>query len=259
VNSIVGQGTTFRVQIPVTLADEDTVEGFDLQPQRRVTGIEPGQTTPDGGPFRLLVVEDNTSNRDLLIKLLTPFGFEVRSAINGAEGVELWEEWQPHLVWMDMRMPVMDGYEATNQIKTRAKAMGRSAIVVALTASAFEEDREAILATGCDDFVRKPFREHDIFNVLYHHLGVRFIYETVTPVLDEAASVSLLELRAAVETLPATWAADLYQAIDTLDISQILELIEAARQQAPDLADTLAQWAHDFEYEKMMALIAPET
>jgi CheY-like chemotaxis protein len=259
VNSIVGQGTIFHVQIPVALATADAVAALDLQPQRRVTGIEPDQTAPDGGPFRLLVVEDNTSSRELLIKLLTPFGFEMRSAVNGEEGVEMWQTWQPHLVWMDMRMPVMDGYEATRQIKTRAEATDRPAIVVALTASAFEEDREAILAAGCDDFVSKPFREHDIFDTLYVHLGVRFIYETVTPAFDEAAIVSLPELRAAIETLPAAWAADLYQAIATLDINQILELIETVRQQAPDLADTLAQWAHDFDYEKMMTLISPET
>jgi signal transduction histidine kinase len=97
VSSSVGQGTTFRVQIPVALAAEDAVKTLDLQPQRRVTGIEPGQTAPDGGPFRLLVVEDNLANRELLIKMLTPFGFEMRYAVNGAEGVAMWEAWQPHL------------------------------------------------------------------------------------------------------------------------------------------------------------------
>jgi len=259
VSSNVGQGTIFRVQIPVILADEDAGEQLELQPQRRVTGIEPDQTAPDGSPFRILVVEDNASNRELLIKLLEPFGFDLRAAVNGAEGVEMWETWQPHLVWMDMRLPVMDGYEATRQIKARAEAMGRPAIVVALTASAFEEDREVILAAGCDDFVRKPFRENDIFNVLYHHLGVRFIYETVMPALDEAASESLPALRAAVKALPAAWAADLYQAIVVLDNNQILELSEAARPQAPELADMLAKWVHDFEYNKMMMLISPET
>jgi len=256
VSSIVGQGTTFRLQIPVTLVDEDAVEGLDLQPRHRVTGIEPGQAAPDGGPFRLLVVEDNPSNRELLIQLLAPFDFELRAAVNGAEGVELWEQWQPHLVLMDMRMPVMDGYEATRHIKSRAAAADRPAIVVALTASAFEEDREAILAAGCDDFVRKPFREHDIFNVLHHHLGVRFVYETVTSAFDEIEGKSLSELQVAVERLPAAWANDLHQAIDTLDINQIFALIEAARPQAPELADMLAQWTHNFEYDKMMTLIS---
>jgi PAS domain S-box-containing protein len=255
VSSIVGHGTTFRVQIPVALVTEGAVETLGLQPRQRVTGIEPDQTAPDGGSFRLLVVEDKATNRELLIKLLEPFGFDVRSALNGAEGVEMWKAWQPHLVWMDMRMPVMDGYEATRQIKARAAAIGRPAIVVALTASAFEEDREAILAAGCDDFVRKPFREHDILNVLHRHLGVRFVYETITPAPDVATAVSLEELRASAETLPATWATDLYQAIIALDIDRMLALIEAVRPQVPHLADTLAQWVRNFEYEKLLALL----
>ncbi|MCP4544061.1 MAG: response regulator [Chloroflexi bacterium] len=259
VDSIVGQGTTFRVQMTVALVDKDAVRGLDSQLQPRVIGIEPGQTAPDGRPFRLLVVEDKPTNRELLINLLTSFDFDVRSAVNGAEGVEMWDAWQPHLVWMDMRMPVMDGYEATYQIKARAEATGHPVVVIALTASAFEQDRKAVLKAGCDDFVRKPFHEYEIFNVLHHHLGVRFIYEAITPAPEAAVSVSLENLRAAVETLPATWAADLYQAAVVLEPERMRALIKAVRPQAPHLADTLAQWVHNFEYERLMALIAPET
>ena len=259
VRSVVGEGTTFRVQIPVTLADADTVEGLEISPQRRVTGIEPGQTAPDGGPFRLLIVEDNLPNRELLIKLLAPFGFELRSAVNGAEGVEMWEAWQPHLVWMDMRLPVMDGYEATRQIKDRAEATGRSAIVIALTASAFEEDRDAILEAGCDDFIRKPFREHQIFDALHRHLGLRFVLEDIpleTPVVNQ---ISPEDLREAAKKLPTSWAADLHQSAIALDIEGMLAHIESVRSRAPQLADTLTQWVHDFEYEKLMELVAPES
>jgi CheY-like chemotaxis protein len=258
VDSTMGRGTTFRVEIPVALIAKDIVEVFNLQPQRHVIGIEPDQTAPDGGPFRILVVENNLANRELLIKLLIPFDFDLRYAINGAEGVEMWDEWQPHLVWMDMRMPLMDGYEATSQIKARAAATGRQASVIALTASAFEEDRQAILAAGCDDFVRKPFREHEIFDVLHRHLGVQFIYEAATPVPEAAASVSLEDLHAAVEALPAEWAADMYQAIVALDNYRMVALIESVRPQAPQLSDTLAQWVRDFEYERLMALITPK-
>jgi signal transduction histidine kinase len=234
VKSIVGQGTTFHVQMPVALPEKDAVQALGLQPQRRVIGVELGQAAPDGGPFRLLVVEDKPTNRELLVELLTPFGFDLRYAVNGAEGVQVWEAWQPHLVWMDM------------------------VIVIALTASAFEEDREAILAAGCDDFVRKPFREGEIFEMLRRHLGVRFIYEAVTPALEAAASVSLEDLAASVETLSAAWAADLYQAAVALDVDRMLALIETVRPQAPYVADTLAGWVREFEYEKLLALIVPE-
>ncbi len=261
VNSVVGRGAVFRVQIPVTLADASAVNTLDVQPQIRVTGIEPDQVAPDGGPFRILIVENDPANRSLLYKLLTPFGFAVRCAADGAEGVALWEAWQPHLVWMDIRMPVMDGYEATRRIKALAAVSGLKTVVIALTASAFEEDREAILRAGCDDCIRKPYREREIFDTLQHYLGVHFIYETFIPEaeLETPNHTSLKDLSAAVAQLPAVWATDLYRAAVDLNIGQMLALIEAVRSQAPYLSDVLTQWVHNFEYDRLMALILPVT
>ena len=82
---------------------------------------------------------------------------QTREAENGVEAIAIWEEWQPHLIWMDMRMPVMDGYEATRQIKSHLK--GQATVIIALTASALEEEKTIILSSGCDDFVRKPFQQ----------------------------------------------------------------------------------------------------
>ncbi|NJO47843.1 MAG: response regulator [Oscillatoriales cyanobacterium RM2_1_1] len=88
--------------------------------------------------------------------------------------MDVWQQWQPHLIWMDMRMPVMDGYEATRMI--RASPQGKSTVIIALTASAFEQDRGAVLAAGCNDFVRKPFRESIIFEKMAQYLGIRYRY-----------------------------------------------------------------------------------
>jgi len=258
VESRVGQGTTFRVHLPVTLADANGIEALELLAQHRIARIEPGQTAPDGGPFRLLIVEDNVTNRDLLVELLTPFGFDLRAAANGAEGVEVWDEWQPHLVWMDMKMPVMDGYEATRQIKTRAESTEHPAIIIAMTASVFEEERAAILAAGCDDFVRKPFHEYEICRMLHRHLGVRFRYETASAAPEVMPNVALSDLRAAVDTLPPTWTTDLYQAAVALDIELMLALVETARPQVPMLAEVLESWIRDFEYEKLLDLVSSE-
>jgi signal transduction histidine kinase/DNA-binding response OmpR family regulator len=263
VSSVVGAGSIFRVQVPVQLAEAHDVEAHVAQARRRVTGLAPNQHAPDGGPYRLLVVEDQPANREVLVKLLEPFGFEMRCAFNGREGIEVWESWQPHLVWMDMRMPVMDGYTATRQIKERARRLGRAAIIVALTASAFEEDRDAILAAGCDDFVRKPFRENEVFDILAEHLGVQFLYEA--PETSDAATTqagmlatdeaTVLEaLRALVRTLPQAWQTNFRHAAVTLDTERIVALIAAVRPKSARLADTLAQWVHNFEYEKIIQL-----
>jgi two-component system sensor histidine kinase/response regulator len=189
VHSEVGYGSTFRVTVPVELADVSDVAVE--RPQRRVIGIEPDQHAPDGGPYRILVVEDKALNRQLILKLLEPFGFALREAVNGQEAVEIWQAWKPHLIWMDMRMPVMDGHEATKRIKQMQAAhpLDPPTVIIALTASAFEEDRRLILDEGCDDFVRKPFRENEIFDKLVEHLGIRFVYKS--PTLEERTSASL--------------------------------------------------------------------
>ncbi len=260
VSSVVGEGSIFRVEIPVKLAEAGAVEAQVEHVHRRVIGLAPDQHAPDGGPYRLLIVEDQRANRDVLVKLLEPFGFEIQCAVNGKEGVSYWEQWQPHLVWMDMRMPVMDGYTATRQIKERAQALGRPALIVALTASAFEEDRNAILAAGCDDFVRKPFREHEVFDILTRHLGVQFLYETPTngaaaeSAESSAAAATPEGLRESLASLPVAWIAALHQAAIELDAERMLALIAEIQPQAPRLAHTLSQWVHNFDYEKLTQL-----
>ncbi|WP_204101786.1 MULTISPECIES: response regulator, partial [Spirulina sp. CCY15215] len=125
--------------------------------------------------YRILIVDDKPVNRQLLVQLLSPLGFELQEASNGQEAIDIWQEWQPELIWMDMRMPVMDGFTATQKIK--ATTQGQATAVIALTASVLEEERAVVLSAGCDDFLRKPFREDQIFQAMEKHLGVRYIYE----------------------------------------------------------------------------------
>lgn len=149
----------------------------------------------------------------------------------------------------------MDGYTATRQIKATEK--GRSTVIVALTASAFEEDQELILSAGCDDIVRKPFRKEDIFDMLAKHLAVRFVYEdeVAPPAGAPEADVKAVFTPAALATLPADWLADLRQATVKADFDQILNLIEQIRSQNAALADALEKLANDFEYKKILAVI----
>jgi len=256
VNSVADQGTTFWFQIPVGLAAADTVEATDVQPQRRVTGIEPGQTAPEGGPFRFLIVEDNSTNRDLLIELLNPFSFDLRTAVDGVEGVEIWEAWQPHLVWMDMRMPVMDGYEATRQIKARAEAIDQPPIIVALTASAFEEDRQAILEAGCDDLVRKPIREHKIFEILHKHLGIRFIYAEEPEASPEMAGIpdeSILTFDR-LQALPEEWLTALQDAAEKNNPQDTNMVIGKIKELDEPLAEVLAGLVKEYRFDSLLAL-----
>lgn len=167
VDSTVGQGSTFRFTIPATLVD--AAEVHTVKPARQVVALAAGQPT-----YRLLIVEDKWANRQLMQQWLAPFGFDIREAVNGKEALAIWQEWAPHLIWMDMRMPVMDGYKATREIK--AQCGDNPPVIIALTANAFEEDRLYALSVGCDDFVRKPCQESTILDKIAEHLGVQYIY-----------------------------------------------------------------------------------
>jgi PAS domain S-box-containing protein len=246
-------GSLFKFDVQAALADAADVP--TARPARRVVGLEPDQPV-----YRLLVVEDREANRKLLVNLLTslgspPTGFAVREAANGLEAIDLWERWHPHLVWMDLRMPVMDGHEATRRIK--ATTQGQATVIVALTASAFKEDRAMILSEGCDDYVRKPFREEEIFDTLAKHLGVRFVYEEeASPVGVPAEAAGGALTKAALATLPAGWVVSLHQAATQLDADLILDLLDQIRDQHAPIADALQSLVHDFRFDTILTLTA---
>ena len=156
VSSTLGTGSIFQFEIRVRAVGAAEVQ--PLAPTRRVVGIEQGQVARHGGPYRLLIAEDDEPGRRLLVRLFEPLGVDIREAEDGREAIVKWQSWQPDLIWMDMQMPYIDGHEATRQIRA---AGDNGTVIVALSASAFEEDRERALAEGCDDFVRKPFRAEE--------------------------------------------------------------------------------------------------
>jgi CheY-like chemotaxis protein len=260
-NSEVGKSTCFQFDVPVEIVDADQVQ--TAQPTRRVVGFEPGQRAADGGPYRLLVAEDIAPSRKLLVKLLQSLadpsdnqGFEVREAVNGQEAIEIWEEWKPHLIWMDMRMPIIDGREATRRIK--ATSEGQNTVIVALTASAFQEDRTEALATGCDDFVRKPFREADIFDTLTRHLGVRFVYEEIGESSSQRGSELVEEAEEALtlEKMPVEWRAEMRQATLEGDLDWMTTLVAQISDQHVALAGRLTKLVDGFEHDEILYLIA---
>ncbi|MEN3366831.1 MAG: hypothetical protein V7606_4105, partial [Burkholderiales bacterium] len=169
-SSWLGEGTTVSFEIAVRVG-EAAAMAPRITRGWRIIALAPGQPA-----YRILVADDIAENRQLLTRVLTPLGFEVREASNGAEAIAVWQEWQPQLISMDMRMPVMDGREATRHIRSTLK--GNDTVIIAIiTAGGVELEREAILADGCDDVLRKPFRERDLLEMMHRYLGVEFVYE----------------------------------------------------------------------------------
>ncbi|MFB2920734.1 response regulator [Aerosakkonema funiforme] len=262
VSSTLARGTTFKFDIPVSVVDDLKVPA--VRQTRKIIGLAPNQPK-----YRILVVEDVKVSRLLLVKLLTAIGFEVHSAANGKEAIVQWENWQPQVIFMDIQMPVMDGYEATKRIKEHP--LGKATAIVALTASAFEEDRIAILSAGCDDFVSKPFSVELILEKMARYLGVRYIYDEpiaieseVQPKKEEllrgmaspdSDGNSNLPLDTYLSQMPAEWVDQLYNAAAQCSDSLIFELIEQIPTSIPPLVNTLKEWADDFRFDKVIDLI----
>ncbi|MBD2071385.1 response regulator [Leptolyngbya sp. FACHB-671] len=223
VDSKLGEGTAIAFDLPVELTPAPL--SYANLSGERVIGIAPEQPT-----YRILVIEDRWENRSLLVRMLSNIGFEVLEANDGQEGVTLWQNWEPHLVLMDMRMPIMDGYEATRRIKANPK--GQSTAVIAITASAFDEERAKIMATGCDDFVRKPIREALLLSKIAQHLGVRYLYESSsqTPLLQTTEAEHLTEIKMpkheALLAMPSLWLEQLNEAALRGDRQQIYTLLD---------------------------------
>jgi CHASE2 domain-containing sensor protein/CheY-like chemotaxis protein len=259
VSSQVGKGSLFKFDIKLNVVG--TADIKSQQSTRRVLALGPNQPI-----YRILIADDAFENRQLLIKMLSPLGFELWEASNGIEAIEIWEKYCPHLIFMDMRMPMMDGYEATKQIRQRERnrkdfpakiQTSQATAIVAVTAHSLEKDRTTALGVGCDDFIHKPFREADIFDALHKHIGVRFVYAESTAASTET-KVEILTPEA-IATLPPDLVANLRQAIYSLDVDLMQTLIIEISELNPPLATAIASLAKDFKYRQLLDLTQPTT
>ena len=248
VSSQPGKGTTFAFNIQAT-----RVEAYEIEqenPSRRVIGLVPQQSD-----YRILIVDDNFENRALLKYMLEPVGFKIQEAMNGQEALEYVPQWRPHLILMDNRMPVMDGLEATRRIK--ASPAGKTTKIIAVMASAFENDRRAALDAGCDDFVRKPFHETRIFEAIHEHLQVQYVYDESSESLPKKQNtVDEACLKPDVlRTLPPALLHELKEAAIRANIATMLQIIRQISPSNAHLAELLTQLTNNYDYQTILTAI----
>ncbi len=244
-DSEISKGTIFKFNIKAKVSDVSKV--IETKTTQRVIGLAPNQQE-----YRILVVDDRFENRQLLLKLLQPIGFNVREVSNGLEALEIWQQWQPHLIWMDMRMPVMNGYEATQKIKSHIR--GQATVIIALTASTLEEEKAIVLAAGCDDFVRKPFLEQVIFEKMAQYLGVRYLYDKIN-FGEVSPSISIEKLTAAtLGAMPNEWLKELVEAAALIDEEAIAQLLSQIPEEHHILAHAIQKQVDNFDFDLLMNL-----
>ncbi|MET0082164.1 MAG: ATP-binding protein [Sedimenticola sp.] len=242
--SLPGEGCRFDVEIPSQVTAGGEGQEVDREP-RKVIGLEPGQPV-----CRQMIVEDQRENSLLLQRILERFNFEIRAVENGVEAVELFSEWRPDLIWMDRRMPIMDGLEATRKI--RVMPGGEDVKIVAITASVLSEMQDEIMSAGFDTVVHKPYRNEDIYSCLEDQLGLSFIYDSSAGEEGEGGGEldpSLLD------ELPSNLFESLRQAVLALDTEKILAVAEKIEPISADLATAIRHEVESFDITSLMKFL----
>ena len=257
VRSQVGKGSTFAFNIAVKRAEGAAIH--TRKADRQVIGLMPGHP-----PYRLLVVDDSVENRFVLRRLLEQGGFSVLEAASGQEAVDLYKSGQPHLIWMDLRMPAMDGNEAARRIREtesgRRTEEGKEmhTPIIALTAGVMEDERPSSHSDVFDGWVYKPFRETEVFEQLEKHLGVQFVYQPSVGSADEGRTLrdkSALT-PADLSTLPANWLKEFLRALKKGRSAPLFNMIDQIRPEHGDLAQSLAELVHIYRFDKLIAVTA---
>ena len=247
VTSEVGRGSCFRLDIP--LIEGDGVVLQKTPPLRHVAALKHG-----AGPGRILVVDDQADSRALLVKILSGIGFETCEAANGEQALASFEKYRPAAVLMDLRMPGMDGFEVTRQI--RQSGHGRTVPIIAVSASTFAEDRKQALAEGMDDFVGKPFHDVEVLEKLGKHLHIDYIYvdddNLLTPVPVPLPIGMADWTPGALAKVPARLLDELRAATVAAEYDKALEIVQDLATTAPTAAEELRRLVRTFDYQGVM-------
>ncbi|MBL3588579.1 MAG: response regulator [gamma proteobacterium endosymbiont of Lamellibrachia anaximandri] len=240
--SELGKGSVFSLSLSVSRGEIDEVA--KRSDYSRVIGLEPGQVE-----FRILIVEDNNVNRLLLRSILERVGFQVREAVDGEQGLKVFFEWLPQLVLMDIRMPHMNGDEATRSIK--ASPAGQACKVIAVSASVFREGKERLFAAGCDDFLSKPFWESDVLALLAQHLGVRYLYEGGT---SKKRVVARKLEPPDLTMLSGEWRRRFHAAIEQGQVMEMESLLEEIAPHHKELSEQLYHLVSKYAFDRLLEL-----
>ncbi len=250
VQSEAGQGSRFwfELYLPETMWEE---QEFKLEGQNIV-----GYSAHDAGQgLRILIADDNSDNRAVLRDLLQPIGFIVEEAADGYETVLKAIDFKPHLIFMDLIMPELDGFDAAKQIRKRPKLAGT--IIIAISASVSHKIKEKSLNIGCDDYIAKPLDAYQLLEQMQRHLNLTWIYDADDPAPPPTAPGALQN---EVGPSPETYLTVLYDLALVGDIGGVQEQLQQMKPFEPETAPFLTkldQLATGFRLKEVLNLLEP--
>ncbi len=244
--SELGEGSIFRLEFEAEIRNKSETE-VHTSPTRRVERIAPDQKS-----LHVLVVDDRDTNRDLLARMLSNVGFTVREAEDGFKAIEIFKDWRPDMIFMDMVMPGIDGCETMKRI--RSMETGVQIPILMVSASALVEDLNKAIEAGADGFIRKPFREEELYQEIERHAHVKFIYIATNE--NEIGDVSTEEgrlakkeaIRQSLSGLPDELVEQMLQAINQGYINKLIDLIRQVEKIDAALSEYLMELADGFDF-----------
>lgn len=247
VTSELGKGSCFRLEIPCSVATQQPAGDEHLVTLK-------SDYHPDLSHYRILVVDDQSDNRMVLAHLLYPLGLEVMEVSNGTDAIHQWQQWHPHLIFMDLRMSDMDGYEATRCIRELSHHQPEvmNPVIIALTAHILPENHDQAIAAGCDDFMAKPIQAKELYGKLAHYLGIHDIPISEEPSSPLPSPSVLLE---SLQSMPEEWTRKLHRAANLGHDGLIMELLTQIPSEHQGLAMTLEAWSYGYDFGRVLELI----
>ncbi|MBF0408182.1 MAG: response regulator [Candidatus Riflebacteria bacterium] len=251
VKSEYNKGSIFQFVLPATISTNQPHQIYK-KVSRRVIGIK-----GDRPSQRLLIVDDRSTNREVLLKMLSPFGFTFFEAENGKEALEACSSRLPDIIFMDVVMPVMDGCEATQRI--RELPGGKDIPIIAVSASAFEEQMKKVLQLGANDFLRKPIRENELYEKVTLYLNVEFLYEEEKDNNDSQENSSELPFKDKFSEqlllVPDNLVKDIFSASEKLDKEELLKLVNPLEITLPVFTQHIQKLVETYRFDMIQELL----
>jgi len=255
VTSEVDKGSEFRFTLPIELVSPESRELDNLDnlsansANYRIVGLAPGQPV-----YKVLIVDDQEPDRQLLKQIFRPLGFDLQQAETGQEAIKVCHSWEPHLICMDLKMLMVDGYVAVKEIRAKQSILSsKFPIIIAFTSSFTLDQQEFALSHGFDDFISKPFHNHQVLETIGRHLGLEYKYDRL--MLDITQSFSFPEDDTLAFTPPLTWINKIKHAIADQDWEAMELCISEICQEDLDFAYTLQCHLDNSDYEAMMQAV----
>ncbi|MBF0449725.1 MAG: response regulator [Candidatus Magnetomorum sp.] len=202
---------------------------------------------------KVLVVDDSPDNRKFVMNTLDILGFRIKEASDGHQALEIWENWNPDLILLDIYMPEVNGHDVIQTIRNK-ELPGDHVFIIAISASSLEKDKDLAIESGCDDYLLKPFKLNTLIELIKKYMNVDDSQNSTQQSYKEKNIPNWLLDR--IKQMPAKWLKQFKDAIEMLDPIQTKFYITKLEKNDLQAASVLMDWVKQFNFDRLQQLIS---